>query len=107
MEEVMFNLFERQSHWTLRNLIQDTDQPEVNLIKGKTLLYSAWLRDFKREHIQKLRFVLFNEMCNGIECDLVQQFLKDLLRDLCIYNNKGSNQGTYELKPEYKRSTQE
>ncbi|KAH0911913.1 hypothetical protein HID58_035234 [Brassica napus] len=56
MEEVMFNLFERQSHWTLRNLIQDTDQPE--------------------------------------------QFLKDLLRDLCIYNNKGSNQGTYELKPE-------
>ena len=31
MEEVMFNLFERQSHWTLRNLIQDTDQPEVNL----------------------------------------------------------------------------
>ena len=41
MEEVMFNLFERQSHWTLRNLIQDTDQPEVNLIKGKTLLYSA------------------------------------------------------------------
>ncbi|KAL0714210.1 hypothetical protein Bca4012_021189 [Brassica carinata] len=63
MEEVMFNLFERQSHWTLRNLIQDTDQPE--------------------------------------------QFLKDLLRDLCIYNNKGSNQGTYELKPEYKRATQE
>ncbi|CAN7060635.1 unnamed protein product [Brassica oleracea var. botrytis] len=58
MEEVMFNLFERQSHWTLRNLIQDTDQPE--------------------------------------------QFLKDLLRDLCIYNNKGSNQGTYELKPEDK-----
>jgi len=38
---------------------------------------------------------------------LVQQFLKDLLKDLCIYNNKGSNQGTYELKPEYKKATQE
>ncbi|CAH2064321.1 unnamed protein product [Thlaspi arvense] len=63
MEEVMFNLFERQSNWTLRLLIQETDQPE--------------------------------------------QFLKDLLRDLCIYNNKGSNQGTYELKPEYKKATQE
>ncbi|XP_010503963.1 PREDICTED: general transcription factor IIF subunit 2-like [Camelina sativa] len=63
MEEVMFNLFERQSNWTLRQLIQETDQPE--------------------------------------------QFLKDLLRDLCIYNNKGSNQGTYELKPEYKKATQE
>ncbi|KAG7628221.1 putative DNA helicase [Arabidopsis thaliana] len=63
MEEVMFNLFERQSNWTLRLLIQETDQPE--------------------------------------------QFLKDLLKDLCIYNNKGSNQGTYELKPEYKKATQE
>ncbi|XP_006403819.2 transcription initiation factor IIF subunit beta isoform X1 [Eutrema salsugineum] len=63
MEEVMFNLFERQSNWTLRLLIQETDQPE--------------------------------------------QFLKDLLRDLCFYNNKGSNQGTYELKPEYKKAPQE
>ncbi|KFK34480.1 hypothetical protein AALP_AA5G150900 [Arabis alpina] len=63
MEEVMFNLFERQSNWTLRQLIQETDQPE--------------------------------------------QFLKDLLRDLCIYNNKGSSQGTYELKPEYKKTPQE
>lgn len=87
----MFNLFERQSHWTLRNLIQDTDQPEVTK-NEKTLVQC---------------FVLLNEMCNRIECDLVQQFLKDLLRDLCIYNNKGSNQGTYELKPEYKRATQE
>ncbi|KAI3734784.1 hypothetical protein L6452_14263 [Arctium lappa] len=63
MEDIMFKLFERQSNWTLKQLISETDQPE--------------------------------------------QFLKDLLKDLCIYNNKGSNQGTYELKPEYKRSTEE
>ncbi|KAL3523448.1 hypothetical protein ACH5RR_016282 [Cinchona calisaya] len=60
MEEIMFKLFERQSNWTLKQLIQETDQPE--------------------------------------------QFLKDLLKILCVYNNKGSNQGTYELKPEYKKS---
>ncbi|XP_038712437.1 general transcription factor IIF subunit 2-like isoform X3 [Tripterygium wilfordii] len=60
MEEIMFKLFERQPNWTLRQLIQETDQPE--------------------------------------------QFLKDLLKDLCVYNNKGTNQGSYELKPEYKRS---
>ncbi|KAJ4866444.1 hypothetical protein Rs2_52036 [Raphanus sativus] len=60
MEEIMFNQFEGHSNWTLRQLIQETDQPE--------------------------------------------QFLKDLLRDLCIYNNKGSNQGTYELKPEFKKT---
>ncbi|KAK9064117.1 hypothetical protein SSX86_017989 [Deinandra increscens subsp. villosa] len=63
MEDIMFKLFERQSNWTLKHLISETDQPE--------------------------------------------QFLKDLLKDLCIYNNKGSTQGTYELKPEYKRSTEE
>ncbi|GMN51119.1 hypothetical protein TIFTF001_020268 [Ficus carica] len=60
MEEIMFKLFERQSNWSLRQLIYETDQPE--------------------------------------------QFLKDILKDLCIYNNKGANQGTYELKPEYRKS---
>ncbi|KAJ7970422.1 putative Transcription initiation factor IIF subunit beta [Quillaja saponaria] len=61
MEEIIFKLFERQSNWSLRNLIQETDQPE--------------------------------------------QFLKDILKDLCVYNNKGINQGTYELKPEYRRTS--
>ncbi|XP_015583911.1 general transcription factor IIF subunit 2 isoform X2 [Ricinus communis] len=63
MEAIMFKLFERQPNWTLRQLIQETDQPE--------------------------------------------QFLKDILKELCVYNNKGTNQGSYELKPEYKRSTEE
>ncbi|KAF8369575.1 hypothetical protein HHK36_032401 [Tetracentron sinense] len=38
---------------------------------------------------------------------LFVNFLKDILKDLCVYNNKGTNQGTYQLKPEYKRSSQE
>ncbi|XP_050386198.1 uncharacterized protein LOC126802596 [Argentina anserina] len=63
MEDIMFKLFERQPNWTLRQLIQETDQPE--------------------------------------------QFLKDLLKDLSVYNNKGANQGTYELKPEYRRTTED
>ncbi|XP_004498699.2 uncharacterized protein [Cicer arietinum] len=60
MEEIVFKLFETQPNWSLRNLVQETDQPE--------------------------------------------QFLKDILKDLCVYNNKGTNQGTYELKPEYRKS---
>ncbi|PON63047.1 Transcription initiation factor [Trema orientale] len=63
MEDIMFKLFEKQPNWTLRQLIQETDQPE--------------------------------------------QFLKDILKDLCVYNNKGSNQGTYELKPEYRKLSEE
>lgn len=63
MEDIMFKLFERQPNWTLRQLIQETDQPE--------------------------------------------QFLKDILKDLSVYNNKGANQGTYELKPEYRRTSED
>ncbi|KAH9610128.1 hypothetical protein KSS87_017622, partial [Heliosperma pusillum] len=60
MEDITFKLFEQQSNWTLKELINRTDQPE--------------------------------------------QFIKDILKDLCVYNNKGVNQGTYQLKPEYKKS---
>ncbi|XP_042012925.1 general transcription factor IIF subunit 2-like [Salvia splendens] len=58
MEKIMFRLFEKKPNWTLKQLVQNTDQPE--------------------------------------------QFLKDMLKSLCVYNNKGANQGTYELKPEYR-----
>lgn len=33
--------------------------------------------------------------------------MKEILKDLCVYNNKGVHQGTYELKPEYKESGDE
>jgi len=37
----------------------------------------------------------------------VQQFLKEILNDLCVYNKRGPHQGTHELKPEYKKSNEE
>ncbi|KAL8459078.1 hypothetical protein ACS0TY_035682 [Phlomoides rotata] len=60
LEDIMFKLFERQPNWTLKQLVQETDQPA--------------------------------------------QFLKEILNELCVYNKRGTNQGTYELKPEYKKS---
>ncbi|PPD87196.1 hypothetical protein GOBAR_DD15858 [Gossypium barbadense] len=78
MEDIMFKLFERQSNWTLRQLIQETDQPEPKVDSFFILLRTSLS---------------------------LKQFLKDILKDLCIYNNKGTNQGTYELKPEYKKAT--
>ncbi|CAO2197445.1 unnamed protein product [Urochloa humidicola] len=63
MENILFKLFERQPNWSLKHLIQETDQPE--------------------------------------------QFLKEILNDLCVYNKRGPNQGTHELKPEYKKSTED
>ncbi|CAL9776541.1 unnamed protein product [Musa acuminata subsp. burmannicoides] len=63
LENIIFKLFERQQNWALKQLVQETDQPE--------------------------------------------QFLKEILNDLCVYNKRGPNQGTHELKPEYKKSTEE
>lgn len=63
LEDIMFKLFERQPNWTLKQLVQETDQPA--------------------------------------------QFLKEIMNELCVYNKRGSNQGTYELKPEYKKSVEE
>ncbi|GMH10531.1 hypothetical protein Nepgr_012372 [Nepenthes gracilis] len=36
-----------------------------------------------------------------------QQFLKEILKDICVYVTKGANQGTYVLKPEYQASGEE
>ncbi|KAL2468300.1 Transcription initiation factor IIF [Forsythia ovata] len=63
LEDIMFKLFERQPNWTLKQLVQQTDQPA--------------------------------------------QFLKEILNELCVYNKRGTNQGTYELKPEYKKSVED
>lgn len=38
MEEILFKLFERQPNWSLRLLIQETDQPEVCILSDNFLL---------------------------------------------------------------------
>ncbi|KAI5000640.1 general transcription factor IIF subunit 2-like [Hordeum vulgare subsp. vulgare] len=63
IENILFKLFERQPNWSLKHLMQETDQPE--------------------------------------------QFLKEIMNDLCVYNKRGPNQGTHELKPEYKKSVED
>lgn len=65
MEEVMFNLFERQSNWTLRLLIQETDQPEVSRWKIQTFcLVLDWANSKKKQEneYEKPEFVLLMEM---------------------------------------------
>lgn len=38
LEDIMFKLFERQPNWTLKQLVQETDQPAVYLIMHIILL---------------------------------------------------------------------
>ncbi|KAI5066414.1 hypothetical protein GOP47_0019038 [Adiantum capillus-veneris] len=63
LEVMVFKLFEQQPYWTLKQLVNETQQPEA--------------------------------------------FLKEVMSELCIYNKRGPNQGKYELKPEFRMSTEE
>ncbi|KAI9113155.1 hypothetical protein K1719_015680 [Acacia pycnantha] len=66
-----------------------------------------------RGELEDIMFKLFERQPNWALKQLVQetdqpaQFLKEILNELCVYNKRGANQGTYELKPEYKKSVVE
>ncbi|CAM8912491.1 unnamed protein product [Rhodiola kirilowii] len=66
-----------------------------------------------RGELEDIMFKLFERQPNWALKQLVQetdqpaQFLKEILNELCVYNKRGANQGTYELKPEYKKSNEE
>lgn len=63
-----------------------------------------------RGELEDIMFKLFEKKPNWALKQLVQetdqpaQFLKEILNELCVYNKRGTNQGTYELKPEYKKA---
>ncbi|MFS7972349.1 putative DNA helicase [Helianthus anomalus] len=68
-----------------------------------------------RDHgeLEDIMFKLFERQPNWalkrlvIETDQPAQFVKEILNELCVYNKRRTNQGTYELKPEYKKSVEE
>ncbi|KAG0589206.1 hypothetical protein M758_1G002500 [Ceratodon purpureus] len=66
-----------------------------------------------RGELEAIVFKLFERRPNWALKQLVEEtdqpvaFLKEVLNDLCIYNKRGANQGTYELKPEYRRNEKE
>ncbi|RVW50344.1 Transcription initiation factor IIF subunit beta [Vitis vinifera] len=88
LEDIMFKLFERQPNWALKQLVQETDQPAVCLLIASVL-----------HNCSKLMALLWNISLASI--------LKEILNELCVYNKRGTNQGTYELKPEYKKSAED
>ncbi|KAF9587049.1 hypothetical protein IFM89_039735 [Coptis chinensis] len=66
-----------------------------------------------RRELEDIMFKLFERQPNWSlkklvhETDQPEQFLKEILQELCVYNKRGTNQGTYELKPEYKKSVED
>eukprot|EP00897_Mesotaenium_endlicherianum_P006329 jgi/Mesen1/5724/ME000289S04818 len=62
-----------------------------------------------RDSLEALVFKLFESQPHWGLKQLIdateqpQQFLKDILNELCVYNKRGMHQGMYELKPEYRQ----
>ncbi|RWW11246.1 hypothetical protein GW17_00025156 [Ensete ventricosum] len=102
LENIIFKLFERQPNWALKQLVQETDQPEV-CASTQTLCFYSTMKLIMTLSSYGLVRLLSTDLFNFS----LQQFLKEILNDLCVYNKRGPNQGTHELKPEYKKSTEE
>ncbi|KAK9129751.1 hypothetical protein Sjap_010238 [Stephania japonica] len=85
------------------------DKKKATPVKGPDMKRTR--RD--RGELEDIMFKLFERQPNWALKQLVQetdqpaQFLKEILNELCVYNKRGTNQGTYELKPEYKKSVED
>ncbi|KAJ0818629.1 putative DNA helicase [Helianthus annuus] len=83
--------------------------------KKAALVKAPEVKRTRRDHgeLEDIMFKLFERQPNWalkqlvIETDQPAQFLKEILNELCVYNKRGTNQGTYELKPEYKKPVEE
>ncbi|CAA3025136.1 general transcription factor IIF subunit 2-like [Olea europaea subsp. europaea] len=102
-----------EMHMRMRPMLGTVDsKPSGSSDKRKMPMKGSEMKRTRRdpEEMEKILFKLFERQPNWtlkqliLETDQPEQFLKNMLKLLCIYNNKGANQGTYELKPEYKRS---
>lgn len=60
LEPLLFRLFEEQPSWSLKHLVETTNQPN--------------------------------------------QYIKEVLNELCTFNKRGASQGTWVLKPEYRKN---
>ncbi|OVA18119.1 Transcription initiation factor IIF [Macleaya cordata] len=63
----------------------------------------------ERGELEVILFKLFETQPNWsirqliLETHQPEQFVRDIVKDICVYNKRGKNQGTYELKLEYKQ----
>lgn len=67
----------------------------------------------ERGDLELLVFKLFEQQAYWTLKQLVAEtqqpeaFLKEVMSELCIYNKRGPNQGKYELRPEFQKTTEE
>lgn len=86
LKNLVFHHFEEREYWPLKELNYHCRQPEV-----------------RRGLLCSVGFVFSINMLIALSCYLVlQSFLKEVLKEICVYHRKGPNKSCYELKPQYK-----
>ncbi|XP_042421118.1 general transcription factor IIF subunit 2-like [Zingiber officinale] len=78
-----------------RKLAQSKRQDAKRVRRDKGEMLSILFRLFERQPNWGLKQLV-------LETNQPQQFLKELLSEICVYNKRGPNQATHELKAEYK-----
>lgn len=82
--DMLFSAFEKHQYYNIKDLVDITKQPVVRP--------PGAIRP-KKNKKNTPEYLLFF---------LLQIYLKEILRDIGIYNVKGTHKNTWELRPEYR-----
>ena len=85
--EVLFGLFEKHQYYNIKDLVKETRQPVTHLKVSLSCLFFSSLFTF-----QNFFFTYI---------------LKEVLKDVCVYNVKAPHKNMWELKPEYRHYKKE
>lgn len=95
--DMLFSAFEKHQYYNIKDLVDITKQPVVRLESSVIthLKQYYWLKKL----LLHLALILENIISY---CFSSQIYLKEILRDIGIYNVKGTHKNTWELRPEYR-----
>lgn len=95
--DMLFSAFEKHQYYNIKDLVDITKQPVVRLesLVIPHLKQYYWLKKL----LLHLALILKNIISY---CFSSQIYLKEILRDIGIYNVKGTHKNTWELRPEYR-----
>lgn len=102
--DMLFSAFEKHQYYNIKDLVDITKQP---VVRPNQSMHNPCNKTLSKQKKQEISFfVLFSEQNYGFGliwsffCS--QIYLKEILRDIGIYNVKGTHKNTWELKPEYR-----
>lgn len=112
--DMLFSAFEKHQYYNIKDLVDITKQPVVRLEGKMGAVNADWFQTTPLATIQWRIFfvnIAFSQterelwellISSNLNFFLFQIYLKEILRDIGIYNVKGTHKNTWELRPEYR-----